>query len=66
MQIRLNGNDHSLPAPATLADLVQQLQLGERRYAIEVNDELIPRGEHADHQLHEGDRVEIVQAIGGG
>lgn len=66
MQIRLNGNDHSLPAAATLAHLVQQLQLGERRYAIEVNDELIPRGEHAEHQLNEGDRVEIVQAIGGG
>jgi len=31
-----------------------------------VNDELVPRSEHADCQLNEGDRVEIVQAIGGG
>lgn len=66
MQIRLNGDDHSLSAPSTLADLVTQLELGERRYAIEVNDELIPRGEHAEFQLSDGDRVEIVQAIGGG
>ena len=37
-----------------------------RRLAIEVNGEIIPRSAHADALLHDGDRVEIVQAIGGG
>jgi sulfur carrier protein len=65
MQIQLNGKPYEVTNPS-LADLVEQLQLGGRRYAIEINEELIPRGEQAEHSLREGDRVEIVQAIGGG
>lgn len=66
MQIRLNGNDHQVDDSTTLAQLVEQLELGDKRIAIEVNDELVPRGEHAEYRLQADDRVEIVQAIGGG
>lgn len=65
MQIQLNGQPLNLSSPS-LAELIRQLELADKRFAIEINEELIPRGEHAKHQLHEGDRVEIVQAIGGG
>jgi len=37
-----------------------------QRFAVEVNEELIPRSLHADRRLVEGDRVEVVHAIGGG
>ena len=50
----------------TLAGLVSSLQLSERRIAVEVNEELVPRTLHEQHVLQAGDRVEIVQAIGGG
>ncbi len=66
MQILLNGEPRELPPDLTLAALVEQLGLGDRRIAVEVNDELVPRSEHPAHALREGDRVEIVQAIGGG
>jgi sulfur carrier protein len=66
MHIRLNGEDRTIADAATLAQLVDQLDLAGKRIAIEVNDELVPRSEHAQHPLNEGDRVEIVQAIGGG
>jgi sulfur carrier protein len=72
MQIQLNGEPHVLEEPSaaagpvTLADLVAALDLGGRRLAIEVNQELVPRSEHASFRLRPGDRVEIVQAIGGG
>jgi sulfur carrier protein len=66
MQIRLNGEARAVDDSLTLAQLVEQLDLTGKRIAIEVNDELVPRSEHAAHQLTEGDRVEIVQAIGGG
>lgn len=66
MHIRLNGEDHDLEQAETLADLVEQLDLSGKRIAIEVNDELVPRSEHPQHRLQQGDRVEIVQAIGGG
>jgi sulfur carrier protein len=66
MQILLNGQPERLVDDLTLAQLVEQLGLAGKRIAIEVNDELVPRSEHATHRLHDGDRVEIVQAIGGG
>jgi len=68
MQIRLNGEPYDLPddREATLAMLVEARGLTGRRLAIEVNGDLVPRGEHARHVLAPGDRVEIVQAIGGG
>lgn len=66
MQIRLNGKQCAVDSSLNLEQLVEQLELTGKRIAIEVNDELIPRGEHASHLLAENDRVEIVQAIGGG
>jgi sulfur carrier protein len=72
MQIALNGEAYELDAPppggspATLEDLVAALELEGRRLAIEVNGELVPRSGLAAFRLAPGDRVEIVQAIGGG
>ena len=65
MQIQLNGQPHS-SAAATVAELLQAEGLAERRVAVEVNGEIVPRSAHAVHALHEGDRVEIVHALGGG
>jgi sulfur carrier protein len=66
MQIFLNGQAHECAAAATVAGLLAATGHGERRVAVEVNREIVPRSRHAEHTLHEGDRVEIVQAIGGG
>ena len=46
--------------------LLQAQGLGERRVAVEVNGEIVPRGQHAGHVLAAGDQVEIVHALGGG
>ncbi len=66
MQIVLNGETRTLEPGTTLAALVVSLDLGGRRMAVEVNEEVIPRSEYADHVLGDGDRVEIVHAVGGG
>lgn len=66
MVILLNGEEHTLPDNSTAADLVRSLQLGERRIAMEINLEIVPRSSYRSHQLHDGDRIEIVHAIGGG
>ena len=66
MQILLNGTSKAIPEPHTITALLAGIGLGERRVAVEVNGAIIPRGAHAEHQLHEGDRVEIVHALGGG
>jgi sulfur carrier protein len=66
MNISLNGKTHSLADNSSLDSLIDALELTGKRIAIEVNDELVPRSAHTDCLLNEGDRVEIVQAIGGG
>jgi len=66
MEINLNGEPMELPDGATAADLIEQLGLAGRRYAMEVNGELVPRSTHPAHRLAPGDRVEIVHAVGGG
>ena len=50
----------------TVAQLVAQLGLTGKRLAVEVNRDIVPRGEHATRMLRDGDRVEIIHAIGGG
>jgi sulfur carrier protein len=66
MEIRLNGAEHSLPPDCSVARLLADAGLGERRVAVEVNGAIVPRSAHDGHRLQEGDRVEIVHALGGG
>ena len=64
--ITLNGAPRPVPAACTIAALLRDAGHGERRVAVEVNGEIVPRSAHAARALAEGDRVEIVQALGGG
>lgn len=66
MQLEVNGATQDFSDPLTAAELIQHLGLTERRLAMEINGELLPRSHFASHQLRSGDKVEIVQAIGGG
>ena len=66
MNIQLNGETTQVDDRATLGDIVRRMNLEGSRYAVEVNEELVPRSEHDGYHLKEGDNVEIVQAIGGG
>lgn len=66
MHIQLNGERHELPQAATVATLIERLGLTGRRLAVEVNEDIVPRSLHSERQLSDGDRVEVVHAIGGG
>ena len=66
MQILLNGANTELPADLTARELVEHLELAGKRIAMEVNGEIVPRSVYATHQFRDGDKVEIVHAIGGG
>jgi sulfur carrier protein len=65
-RIALNGDPREVAAGTTLAALLETEGLAGRRVAVEVNREIVPRGAHATHALREGDRVEVVHALGGG
>ena len=66
MLIQLNGEPHELQSPSSIAQLIEQLELTEKRLAVELNGEIIPRSEHASTTLQPNDQLEIVHAIGGG
>ncbi len=66
MQILVNGEPTNVSDAMRMSELIKQLGLGERRLAVEVNQELVPRSHFAEHELRAGDRVEIIHAVGGG
>ena len=65
MNLPVNGDTLTLDG-TTIADLVTQLNLTGRRLAVEVNRDIVPKSQHGDFTLKDGDVVEIVHAIGGG
>lgn len=66
MQILVNGESTSVPEGLTLGELVGRLQLAGQRLAVELNGGIVPRSRWPETRLGEGDRAEIVRAIGGG
>jgi sulfur carrier protein len=66
MNITLNGESRRVPKETTAADLVGTIGLTGRRFALEVNGEIVPKSEHDSFVLRNGDEVEIVHAVGGG
>lgn len=63
--IRLNGEARQVAA-ATIAELLREIGLAERKVAVERNLEIVPRSQYATTALAPGDAVEIVHFIGGG
>ena len=66
IQVTLNGELRPCADGSSLADLLAAAGHAGRRVAVERNGEIVPRSRHAETLLADGDRVEIVQAIGGG
>ena len=66
MIITLNGDEFELAQPVTVAALLEQLDIDPRRVAIEHNLAILKRQRFPDVVLGDGDRVEIVNFVGGG
>lgn len=66
MKITLNGEPREIGPAQHVLDLLEAAGYRGKRVAVEVNRQIVPRSAHAQHRLQEGDRVEIVHAIGGG
>lgn len=62
----LNGAEHELPAGATLAELVESLELRRDQVAVEVNRALVRRERYDETALAQGDEIEVVTLVGGG
>ena len=66
IQVTVNGAAHRLDAPLDIRGLLERLEMAGKKVAVERNGEIVPRGLHAQTVLENGDRLEIVVAVGGG
>lgn len=66
MLIMCNGESLEISDGATVSQLLTQLDLKQKRFAVEINSQLVPKGMHEKTLLNAEDKIEIVQAIGGG
>ena len=66
IRVTLNGAPREFPAPLTFSQLLQEMALAGGRLAIERNGEIVPRSRFGEALLADGDRVEVVIAVGGG
>jgi sulfur carrier protein len=66
MRVTVNGEAMEIPAGATVRGLVELLALGDGPVAVERNGDVVPRAEHTETTLTEGDVVEVLHFVGGG
>lgn len=66
IQVTVNGAAHRLEGPVNVNALLAKLDMAGRKVAVERNGEIVPKSAHASTVLADGDRLEIVMAVGGG
>lgn len=66
MNLFLNGEPASVPDAVTVADFLESLGMPVKGVAVERNREIVPKSMYTTTRLAEGDRIEIVQFVGGG
>jgi sulfur carrier protein len=66
IRVTVNGAAHRFEKPVDVSALLSSLNLAGRKVAVERNGEIVPKSAHAATVLADGDRLEIVVAVGGG
>jgi sulfur carrier protein len=66
MRVVVNGDHLDLEDGSSIAALLERLQIGRERVAVEANLEIVPKAAYDGHTLSEGDTIEIVHFVGGG
>ena len=64
--VLVNGVNFALSAPCSVSDLLAQLGMQDKRVAVSINRSVIPRSRHPEAPVRAGDRIEILEAVGGG
>lgn len=64
--IEVNGQPREIAAGSSVRALLDELQVTQPHVAVELNLEVVPRAQHAETELREGDKLEVVTLVGGG
>jgi sulfur carrier protein len=66
IQVTVNGAPHRFDQAVNVSALLERLQMAGKKVAVEKNGEIVPRSLHGQTVVQDGDRLEIVVAVGGG
>ena len=66
ISVSINGTAQQFDKPISISALIEHMQIGNKRIAIERNGEIVPRGQFSQQMLADGDKLEVVVAVGGG
>lgn len=66
IRVTVNGKAHQFERPLEISAVLARLELAGRKIAVERNGEIVPKSAHAATLVADGDRLEIVVAVGGG
>jgi len=66
LDIFVNGESRQVQDSCSVQQLLEEMDLSGQRLALEVNEEIVPKSRHSEYCFNPGDKVEIVNAIGGG
>ena len=66
LHITVNGEPRTIETASTVASLIARLDVAGKRYAVERNGEIVPKSQHGQTRLADGDTLEVVIAVGGG
>jgi sulfur carrier protein len=66
LDLHVNGEPLRVASPCTVAGLLETLELAGKRVAVALNHEVVIRSRHAEVELAMNDRIEILEAVGGG
>lgn len=65
-KISVNGDPYEVPGDCTLTRLLAILEMQDRRVAVAINRGIVPRTRYHTVAIEDGDRIEILEAVGGG
>ena len=66
VEVVVNGREMAVREGRTLRELLEELGIGTRGVAVELNREIVPKGMHGTTLLKGGDRIEVIRMVGGG
>ena len=66
MLLHINGEEKQLCSSKTVAEMVQELEIDVPNFAVALNHNVVPKSQYESTPLNNGDKVEIVHAVGGG
>lgn len=66
LTLQINGESKQFSQDLNVDGLIADMALAGKRFAIELNGEIVPKSSHATTQLRDGDKLEVVIAVGGG